>query len=286
MSRIRPPLVLTLLVAATFTHCTCNKPEDPPPLPVDSSPVPSPPPPSATGSVNIVPAPPLPNQSPGTLGEAILLTRPRMSDFTGTPDEGSSTLLTYWLDKKYPWAQLEATPATTEAAFLANPDAERGKRICTSGVVQQLSQVSPQPPRHDGVQLAQSGVSVSFGAVGDVAGIKQGGPGKFCGIATGIQTMTAPDGKQTRAIRSIGMFDTPANRGATGGGGLASLKACCQALQQNSASMPPPQNMYAAAAAQYCNASAAAVSSPQQKDALLAGIRGALRGAAMPGACR
>jgi hypothetical protein len=66
---------------------------------------------------------------------------------------------------------------------------------------------------------------------------------------------------------------------------LTGLRACCAALQGNAASMPPPQNMYAAAAASYCQATVNSVNTPGQKDALIAGIRNALRGAAVPGAC-
>lgn len=284
----RLPLVAVALLTVSLINCKKKEDEAPPPPPATTvEPVPTPPPvaPSAPTTVNLQPVAPAPGQAPNTLGEAIMFAKPQMRDSTGAPDEGSNTLLNYWKDKKYAWAQLEAVPPTTEAAFLANPDAERGKRICSPGTVQQLNKTNPTPPVHEGMLTTQANETVSFGAVGDVTGIRQGGPGKFCGIATGIQNTTGANGAQVRAIRSVGMFDTPANRGG-GGGGFGSLRACCQALQQNSVSMPPPQNMYAAAAAQYCFASVAAVSSPQQKDAMIAGIRGALRGAAMPGACR
>ncbi|MCS6898664.1 MAG: hypothetical protein RMJ98_03085 [Myxococcales bacterium] len=288
----RIPLVAVLLTTVSLVHCGKKKEDEAPPPPPATTvePVPTPPPvvPSAPPTtVNLQPVPPAPGQAPNTLGEAIMFAKPQMRDSTGAPDEGSVTLLNYWKDKKYPWSQLEAVPPTTEAAFLANPDAERSKRICSTGTVQQINQVNPPPsPVHEGVLVTQATETISFGAVGDVTGIRQGGPGRFCGIATGIQNMTNATGQPVRAIRLVGMFDTPANRGGGGGGGFGSLRACCQALQQNSVSMPPPQNMYAAAAAQYCFASVAAISSPQQKDAILAGIRGALRGAPMPGACR
>lgn len=66
---------------------------------------------------------------------------------------------------------------------------------------------------------------------------------------------------------------------------ITGLRACCAALAGNAASMPPPNNMYAAAAASYCQATVNSVNTPGQKDALLAGIRNALRGAGLPGAC-
>ena len=160
------------------------------------------------------------------------------------------------------------------------PGRTGGNRVCGTGTVQTLTQVQPKPAQYEGTLLTKTNETISFGAVGDATGIKQGGPATFCGVASGVLTIST-----TRAIREVGMFDTPINRGATGGGGN-SLAACCAALRQNSASMPPPQNMYAMAAAQYCSAAAAAVANPAQKDATINAIRGMLKGAAMPGSCR
>ena len=67
---------------------------------------------------------------------------------------------------------------------------------------------------------------------------------------------------------------------------LTGLRNCCSALAANAASMAPPQNMYAASAAAFCSAGVSAVNTPGAKDQLLSGIRNAMRGAAMPAACR
>lgn len=80
--------------------------------------------------------------------------------------------------------------------------------------------------------------------------------------------------------------DADAKKVTGGSTDITKLRACCNALASNAASMPPPQNMYAASAAAYCQGAVAAVNSPSQKDALFAGIRSALKGAAMPGACQ
>lgn len=66
---------------------------------------------------------------------------------------------------------------------------------------------------------------------------------------------------------------------------LTGLRACCAALAQNAASMPPPNGAYAAAAASYCSGAVASVNQPGQRDAVLAGVRGLLRGAPAPSAC-
>ncbi len=62
-----------------------------------------------------------------------------------------------------------------------------------------------------------------------------------------------------------------------------SLKACCSALAQNAASAPPPTNAYMLQAAAACNA---AVAQGKSSGSVLAVVRGALKGAGMPSACR
>ena len=277
-------VLATAVLTALLPGCS-KKDEPPPPMPTSTADTAAPPPPMVASVVPIAPMAPAPGQAPHTLSEAITVARPQMKDSTGAADEGATTLMNYWLQKNYPWAQLEAIPQTTGAAFLANPEAERGKRICGAGNIQTFSKISDTPKQHEATIASPEGV-LAVGAVGDVTGMKQGGTGRFCGIASGIQSMTGADGSAVRAIRTTGYFDTPANRGGGGGGSFGNLKACCQALAQNGVSMPPPNNIYAAAAASYCNASVSAISSPAQKDAVLAGIRGALRGAPMPAVCR
>jgi hypothetical protein len=63
----------------------------------------------------------------------------------------------------------------------------------------------------------------------------------------------------------------------------ASFKACCDALQQNAASAPEPTATYMKQAAATCSA---LVSAGQEQGTIVAAIRGALGGAALPGPCR
>jgi hypothetical protein len=277
-------LALAGVLSATFYGCK-PKDEAPPPMPTATAdPTPPPPPVTAATSAQLVAAPPLPGTAPNTLGEAILITKPQMKDSTAAPDDGSAGLLKYWLMKLYPWAQLEATPMVTAAAFAAAPDSARGQRVCGAGVVQQFTKSGP-PNEYEGTIATKEGDVLSYGGVGDATGVTVNGQARFCGIASGVETLTNPAGQPVRAVRVVGYFDTPANHGGGGGGQFASLAACCAALKQNAASMPPPQNMYAAAAAQYCSASVSAASNPAQKDAAIASIRGMLRGVPMPGVC-
>jgi hypothetical protein len=70
----------------------------------------------------------------------------------------------------------------------------------------------------------------------------------------------------------------------TGTGGPAtSLKKCCDALAQNSKSAPPPNNTLMLQASQACNvAVAAGAASPQ----VMAAVRAAMGGAALPPGCQ
>jgi hypothetical protein len=68
-----------------------------------------------------------------------------------------------------------------------------------------------------------------------------------------------------------------------GKGTSASLTKCCTALQQNAASAPPQNQQAMLAAAGICNALAA---QGKERNSIVAAIQGALRGAAMPAACR
>jgi hypothetical protein len=279
-------LALAVTTTAMLAVPGCSKKDEPPPPMPTSTPAETVAPPPATVAptvAQIAPMAPAPGQAPASLQEAIGIARPQMADSTGGADAGATTLMNYWLQKSYPWAQLEAVPQTTGAAFLAAPDAERGKRICGQGNITAFSQVSAAPKQHEATLTTTEG-TLAVGAVMDVTGMKQGGAGRFCGIATGIQSMTDASGAAVRAIRLTGMFDTPANRGGGGtSGGPGNLRACCQALQQNSVSMPPPNNVYAAAAANYCFG---VVATSASKDASLAAIRGMMRGAPVPAVCK
>ncbi len=62
-----------------------------------------------------------------------------------------------------------------------------------------------------------------------------------------------------------------------------SLKACCNALAQNAASAPPPNNVYMTQAAAVCHSM---VAQGQGSGTILGAVRGALKGAGMPSACR
>jgi hypothetical protein len=63
----------------------------------------------------------------------------------------------------------------------------------------------------------------------------------------------------------------------------ATMRACCTALAQNAENAPEPTKTYMKLAAASCHA---AVAQGKDKNAIIAIVSGALRGAGMPAACK
>ncbi len=86
---------------------------------------------------------------------------------------------------------------------------------------------------------------------------------------------------EVAAMPDAGEDAGPVKKG--GGGGGMSLAKCCAALASNAALAPSPNKEYLTAAAQACSI---AVGAGQSNAAVLAAVRGALRGAGMPASCK
>ena len=71
------------------------------------------------------------------LSDAIGVARPLMANTVGRLDMGSA-VLALWASKSLTWDDLESIPETSPALFRKDPDAERGKRFCVTGTIQQI----------------------------------------------------------------------------------------------------------------------------------------------------
>lgn len=71
------------------------------------------------------------------LKDAIEVARPRMENTVSRLDVGAA-LLALWASKKLTWDAVQALPETSPAQFRKDPDSERGKRLCMSGVIQDI----------------------------------------------------------------------------------------------------------------------------------------------------
>lgn len=72
-----------------------------------------------------------------SLKDAIEVARPRMENTVQRLDVGSA-LLTLWASKKLTWDAVQALPETAPLQFRKDPEAERGKRFCMSGVISSI----------------------------------------------------------------------------------------------------------------------------------------------------
>lgn len=67
---------------------------------------------------------------------------------------------------------------------------------------------------------------------------------------------------------------------------VAALQACCESLRDESTRTRAPQNVWLMGAANYCNAGLSNLRAPGQLQAMVVGIRGALRNSPIPEACK
>lgn len=71
------------------------------------------------------------------LKDAIEVARPRMENTVSRLDVGSA-LFGIWASKRLTWDALASIPETTPLMFRKDPEAERGKRLCMSGVIESI----------------------------------------------------------------------------------------------------------------------------------------------------
>lgn len=69
-----------------------------------------------------------------SLKEAIEFARPHMTNSVGRLDVGTA-LLALWASQHLEWDSLQSLVETSPALFRKDPEAERGKRLCASGVI-------------------------------------------------------------------------------------------------------------------------------------------------------
>jgi hypothetical protein len=72
-----------------------------------------------------------------SLKDAIGVARPRMENTVSRVDVGAA-LFAIWASKKLTWEALNELPETSPALFRKDPDAERGKRLCMSGRIENI----------------------------------------------------------------------------------------------------------------------------------------------------
>lgn len=177
------------------------------PEPISAEP-PKPPPPAIrapTPYEKVVRAPDLPT--------AWRIAAPHMED---QPNEaGTGTLLLIaWSENKLTWKDSYiATNETTFGKVMKDADEERGKKMCVSGQLIQISVAKTDIGKfHAGLLMTDAGDIFNFYGLKSSGALVAQSRARFCGIVTGRYDYSNSGGGVSHAVKIVGMFDLPENR--------------------------------------------------------------------------
>jgi hypothetical protein len=147
--------------------------------------------------------------------QAITLLRPRFTDTYGPLDE-EGTQFSVWAADYLTLESLQAVDETRHAFVMKDSESERGRRICSSGTVVQIS-VSRDSGRSiaTGLLITSGGDLLSFAAVGSTSDILPKSPARLCGVVIGKNDYPNSGGGTGHSVFVVGMFDLPQNKRAT-----------------------------------------------------------------------
>lgn len=195
------PLLCVLAISCKETQQTSPTPEAKPTL---VAPTPPAEPPRPTVAQQL--------QSATTTTAAVSLMRDLFDDTSGKLDPATA-LFAVWSADKMQWTELQALPETKHAMIMKDSEAERGKRLCSSGSVVEIAvDRSAGRPIYRGGLITPGGNVIRFDAVGSTGEIVERTPARFCGVVTGRDSYSNAGGGTTHAVHLVGMFDLPENK--------------------------------------------------------------------------
>lgn len=156
-------------------------------------------------------------QEAPTLRAALELSKPLMSDPFNDTDDGTRLLL-IWAARSMVWKDVGVTTDETSFGLVRKDvDEERGKRLCTSGVIVQITvERTDNGKLHRGLLLTDAENIVRFLAVGSSGDLVENNRARFCGVVTGLFDYPNSDSGTSHAIKVVGLFDLRANRALVG----------------------------------------------------------------------
>lgn len=147
-----------------------------------------------------------------TLAGALKLLRPTMTDTQNELPPAAATLA-LWGSRHLTWADLQSIPETKRALVMKDPDAERAKRLCVTGTINEIEvDRSGGAPVYLGGMMTPGMDFVRFMAVGSTGTLVEGNGARLCGIVTGKYSYTNAGGGTTHSMMVVGMFDLPDNK--------------------------------------------------------------------------
>jgi hypothetical protein len=118
-----------------------------------------------------------------------------------------------WSTKHMTWLDLQKIPETKFALVLKDPEAVRGKRLCSSGSIVEIRvDRSSGKPVYIGGLMSPSGNVTRFLAVGSSGELVERSQARVCGVVTGTYSYGNSGGGTTHAVNVVGMFDLPDNK--------------------------------------------------------------------------
>lgn len=144
-----------------------------------------------------------------TLDDALDVATALMSDTTNEHSMGLY-LLASWSSKHMTWADVGVAKNETSTALVQkDSDAARGKRMCVSG---EIIQISKTGDLFSGLLITSSYSIVSFFAVGSTGELVAQSHARFCGVVTGRFDYSNSGGGTGHAVDMVGMFNLPENK--------------------------------------------------------------------------
>lgn len=144
-----------------------------------------------------------------TLVEAIDYAKIFSEDTENDISQGA-VLFTLWAKDNLNRKEFATIPTTTHALVMKDSDSERGKRLCVSGSVSQISKSNSESWEGkkvwEGTMMLPSFKFVKYVAVGETGEIVQGTTATFCGVVIGKHAFSNAVGGTTHSVFAVGEF--------------------------------------------------------------------------------
>jgi hypothetical protein len=149
-----------------------------------------------------------------TLAGAIAYVAPFAGQPSNSRHSAAVVMLWGWAPLRLHWSDVAVTTDETSYAMAKkNVDDARGKRLCISGTIIEITESKlGAHQRSEGLIESYAGNLFSFMGVGSSGTIVQQSDARFCGVVVDAFDYQNSAGGTGHAIDVVGMFDIPENR--------------------------------------------------------------------------
>lgn len=175
--------------------------------------------PSSASPAPVKPAPP-PEPSPlekllatDDFEAALEIVVPMMNDSANEIDPGAR-VFALWAQRRMKWTDVYVEKDETSLKLVKkDSDAARGKRLCYSGTIVQISKAHQrgERPLWHGILMTNRRDVIQFYAAGSSGELVDGKRARICAVVTGNYSYGNAGGGTTHAVSVVGMFKLPEN---------------------------------------------------------------------------